>query len=175
VNYLAENSLPIWMAAAIGLTMALVVFLQTRSNGALGAMVAIVLVAAALLAAERMIETPREALERTLYELAAAVEANDVPAVLSYIVRNAVVRREVEELMPLVSIERARILGAPRIEIDPGGAVAICRGIIVATVKQTGIKGGGEDELSIAFVYQDGRWLLQDYSSKRNWQRALGR
>jgi hypothetical protein len=175
MSYLAENSLPIWMGAAIALTMALVVFLQTRSNGALGAMAAIVGVAAALLVAERLWETPREAVERTLYELAAVVEANDVPATLSLIVPNAAAGKEVQELMPLVKIERARVLGTPRIELDPAGATVTCRGLIVATNKQNGMKGGAEDELTIEFVQRDGRWLLKGYTSKRNWPRALGR
>jgi hypothetical protein len=175
MNYLAENSLPIWMGAAIALTMALVVYLQTRSNSALGAMLVIVVIAGALLMVERMVEAPREALERTLYELAAAVEANDVPVTLSYIAPNAAVRKEVEELMPLVNIERARVVGTPRIELDPAGAIVTCRGVIVATNKQDGMKGGAEDELSIEFVHRDGRWLLSDYTSKRNWHRALGR
>jgi hypothetical protein len=175
INYLAENSLPIWMGAAVALTMALVVYLQTRSNGSLGAMIAIVTIAALMLFAERMIETPREAVERTLYKLAAAVEANDVPSTLSYIVPSAAVRKEVQELMPLVNIERARVLGSPRVELDPSGAIVTCRGLIVATNRQNGMKGGAEDELSIEFVHRDGRWLLNDYTSKRNWHRALGR
>jgi hypothetical protein len=176
MSYFAENSLPIWMAAAIALTMALVVFLQTRSNGALGAMLAIVVIAAALLAVERMIETPREAVERTLYEIAAAVEANDVPLTLTYITPNAPVRKDAEELMPLVNIERARIMGTPNVELVNGGAVVKCRGLIIATNKQNGMKGGANDnDLTLTFVERDGRWLLQDYSSKNDWHRAIGR
>jgi hypothetical protein len=77
--------------------------------------------------------------------------------------------------MPLVKIERARVLGTPRIELDPAGATVTCRGLIVATNKQNGMKGGAEDELTIEFVQRDGRWLLKGYTSKRNWPRALGR
>ena len=78
MNFLAENPLPIWVTAALLLTMAAVVYFQTGRSGALAAMALIVAIAAALLAAEHFIETPREAVERTLYEMADVVEANDV-------------------------------------------------------------------------------------------------
>ena len=175
MNYVAENSLPIWVAGAVAFTMALVVFLQTRTNKALLGIGVVLAVTTALLAAEWLIETPREAVERTLYELAATVESNDVPGTLAFMVPGAAARQEVEELMPLVNIERARILGTPQIDVEPPDAVVRCRGLIIATVKQTGMKGGAEDEVTLSFVERGGRWLLQDYSSNRRWRRALGR
>ncbi len=78
MNWLAENALPIWMGGAVALTMALIVFHQTRTNGALLGILGVIVITAALLLTERLIETPREAVERTLYSLAATVEANDV-------------------------------------------------------------------------------------------------
>ena len=76
-----------------------------------------------LLLVERLIETPREAVERTLYELADTVEANDVPARSRYLAptrRTRKIRKDVETLMPLVKIERANIIGTPKIEVDDG-------------------------------------------------------
>jgi hypothetical protein len=175
IEYLSENSLPIWMGGAVAFTMALVAYLQTRGNAALLSMVAVVALVAVLLVTERLIETPREAVERTLYELAATVERNDVLATLAFMTPNAVVRKDVEMLMPLVNIERARVISTPQIEFDPNGAVVKCRGFVIATNKQNGMKGGAEDEVMLAFVLRNDRWLLQDYSSQRNWHRALGR
>ena len=126
MDYLAENSLPIWMGGAIAFTMALVAYLQTRGNAA-------------------------------LLSIAAAV------------------RKDVETLMPLVKIERARVMGTPQIDVDPNFATVKCRGLIIATNNQNGMKGGAEDELTLTFALHNDRWLLQDYSSQRNWQRALGR
>jgi hypothetical protein len=181
MNYLAENSLPIWAAGAVAATLALIVYLQTRTSASFLAILVILATAGLLLVTERLIETPREAVERTLYELADTVEANDVQGALRYLASTAdtQIRRDVETLMPLVEIERANIVGAPMIEIEPGdepdSATVTCRGFIVATLKQNGMKGGVDDELTMTWVRQGDRWLVEDYVAKKNWNRAVGR
>lgn len=180
IEHLAENALPIWVGGAVLLTFAAVVYVQTRSGKALAVMGVIVILTAGLLVVEWLIETPREAVQRTLYKLAAAVEANDVPGTLAYLAPSAgVIRSDVETLMPLVDIERARIIGTPQIDIEPSRdadrAVVQLRGVIVATVKQSGMKGAADDELTVTFIRDGGRWLMQDYTSRRNWHRAVGR
>ncbi len=179
MNWLADNALPIWVGGAIALTMAFVVYFHTRSPNALAAIVAVFAITAALLAAEHLLETPREAVERTLYELAAAVEANDVPGALSFVAPTAApgIRNEVQQQMPLVKIERARVIGSPKIEVGPDAksATVQCRGLIVAVIKQNGMKGGAEDEVTLEFVKSGDGWQVQSYTSKRNWNRALGR
>jgi hypothetical protein len=181
MNWIADNALPIWACGAIALTMALIVYFQTRTNGALAGVAIVIVLTALLLAVEWWLETPREAVERTLYELAAAVEANDVNRTASFLSPNAdpAIRSDIETLMPLVVIDRARIIGSPMVEVGDGAdvktATAEVRGIIVATIKRNGMKGGQEDELKIDFVRNGDRWLLESYTSKRNWHRALGR
>jgi hypothetical protein len=181
MNYLAENALPIWTAGAVILTMALIVYLQLRTSESFLAMVVILAVFGALLLTEYLIETPREAVERTLYELADTVEANDVAGALRFLASTAPtqIRHDVETLMPLVKIERARIIGSPKIDVEagdePDSATVTCRGIVIATVKQNGMKGGAEDELTMNWVRQGNRWLVEDYVAKRNWNRAVGR
>jgi hypothetical protein len=175
IEYFAENSLPIWMGGAVAFTMALVTYQQTRGNAALLSIVVVVALVATLLVAERLIETPREAVERTLYQLAATVEQNDVASTLAFTTPDATVRTDIETLMPLVNIERARVMGTPHIEMVQNGAIVKCRGVVIATNKQNGMKGGAEDQVTLTFVLRDGRWLLKYYSSERNWHRALGR
>jgi hypothetical protein len=181
VNWLADNALWIWVGGAVAFTMATVVYSQTRSVMSLAAGAAVLVLTATLLVVEYVIETPREAVERTLYELAAAVEANDVDATLSYLAVSAApeVRKEIREQMPLVKIERARVLSTPKIELasgpEPATATVQCRGLIVAVIKQTGMKGGAEDEVTLTFVKNGDRWQLENYTSKRNWNRALSR
>ena len=85
MNYLAENALPIWVAGAVLLTMAGVVYWQLRSGAALAAMIADCRDhRRCSLGVEHFVETPREAVERTLYEMADVVEANDVAGALTY-------------------------------------------------------------------------------------------
>jgi hypothetical protein len=181
MNWLAENALPIWVCGAIALTMAAIVYQQIRTYRALLAVGLVIGVTAALLAAERLVETPREAVERTLYELAAAVEANDVATALTYLAPSAdpEIRHDVETLMPLVTVERARILATPIIQFpdtaEPASAVVECRGLIIATVKKNGMKGGQDDRLTMTWVRHGDRWLVENYTSQRNWHRALGR
>ncbi len=181
MNYLAENALPIWAVGAVLVTMALIVYLQLRTTESFLAILVILAIVGVLLVTEYLIETPREAVERTLYELADTVEANDVPGALRFLASTAPtqIRRDVETLMPLVEVERARIIGSPKIEVEagdePDSATVTSRGIIVATVKQNGMKGGAEDELTMNWVRQGDRWLVEDYVAKRNWNRAVGR
>jgi hypothetical protein len=179
MTWLAENALAIWMAGAVALTMALIVYFQTRTNGALYGVVAVVLVTAALLVANRMLETPREAVERTLYSLAATVEANDVQGALAFLSPSvsAELRNDVETLMPLVRIERARILGTPLTEVSPSGDAATvqCRGLILGVNKKDGMKGAAEDRFVLQWTHSGDRWLLDSCKSDQNWNAAVKR
>jgi hypothetical protein len=175
MNWLAENALPIWVGGAVALTMALVVFYHTRGPKSLAAVAAVLVVTIALLSLEQQIETPREEVERTLYELAATVEANDVAGALYYLAPTAPprIRREIEQEMPLVRIDRANVRGSPKIEVasgpDPNTATAHCRGFIVGILKQNGMKVGAEDEITLEFVRNGERWQVESYTSKKNW------
>lgn len=178
MNYLAENSLPIWVAGAVLLTMAGVVYWQLRSGAALAAMAGVVLLTATLLAAEHFVETPREAVARTLYEMADVVEANDVPGALTYIAPgSSAIRRDVEELMPQVRIEKANIMGTPQVHVDmaahPPTATVTCRGFVYGTHKRSGMTGGEPVDLVLTFVQAGDRWLVQDYTSPRDWRKAV--
>ena len=156
MNWLAENALPIWVGGAVALTMALVVYLQTRTQRVrCRRSVAVVAIVAALLVTERLMETPREAVERTLYELAATVEANDVPGALGFLAPTADTQiRERCRNADAAGEDRA---GAHHRHAENRGrsgdasdtATVQCRGLIVATDKQNGMKGGAEDELTM--------------------------
>jgi hypothetical protein len=181
MTWLAENSLAIWMIGAIALTFAVIVYYQTRSLGSLLGITGVIFATAALLLVSWLIETPREAIERSLYELATTVEANDVKGALSFIAPSAApqLRKDVSELMPLVKIERARITSTPEIEVESGSnpkaASVNCQGMIVAVNKQDGLKGGAYDRLKMKWVRQGDRWLIESYQSDKNWNRALGK
>ena len=178
MNWLAENALPIWIGGAIALTMALIVYFQLGTRGSQLGVAAVLLITATLLLLNRLIETPREAVERTLYGLAATIEANDVPGVLNYLAFAASkdLRNDVNTLMPLVRIERARIIEGPKTEVGPNGdwATTEFRGFILAVHKKDGMKGGGEDRFTLNWIRTDDRWLLENYTSQKNLHRAAG-
>lgn len=178
MNYLAENAVPIWAGGAVLATMALVVYFQSRANAALVALLVIAALTGGLLAFEWAIETPREAVERTLNEIAAAIEANDLPALLTYVAPTATqVRTDAETLMPLVKVEKARILGSPEVVVDlavqPPTATAKCQGLVDVVVKQNGMKGPYMDRVTIEFVKDGDRWLIRDYTPARDWRKAM--
>lgn len=87
MNWLADNALVIWISGAVALTLAVVVFLQTRSGKALAAIAAVLAITAMLLVTEQILETPREAVERTLYQLAATCGTY---VALSHLVKSSV-------------------------------------------------------------------------------------
>lgn len=167
------------MLGAIALTMAAIVYFQTRSRGAFFGVLGVLAVTALLLLVNRLIETPREAVERRLYEIAATVEVNDVAGTLKFLAPSASadLRSDVETLMPQVRIERARVIGTPQIELNAtqDAATIQCRGIILAVRRQDGMKGGDDDRLELKWVYRNNQWLLESYASQKNWNRAVGR
>jgi hypothetical protein len=178
LNYLGENAVPIWAGGAVLATMALVVYFQSRANAALVALLIIVALTGGLLAFEWAMETPRETVERTLNEIAAAIEANDLPVLLTYIAPTATqVRTDAETLMPLVKVEKARILGSPEVVVDlavePPTATAKCQGLVDVVVKQNGMKGPYMDRVTIEFVRDGERWLIRDYTPARDWRKAM--
>ncbi len=177
MNYLAENALVIWMVGAVLVTMAGIAYAQLRTRGALVALLAVIVFTGLLLVVEHLIETPREAIERTLNELAATIEANDLPGVLAFIAPTAgAVRKDAETLMPLVVVNKARVLGTPEITVDesaqPLSATAKCQGFVDVTVRQNGAKGPYMDRVEIHLVVAGDRWLIESYAPARDWRRA---
>jgi hypothetical protein len=160
--------------------MALFVYFQMRTNGALYSVLGVILATAILVLVSWLIETPREAVERSLYSLAATVENNDVKGTLTYLAPTAdpQLRKDIETLMPLVKIERARIIGTPEIEMvsgaKPNTATVKCQAVALAVNRRDGMKGGAQDHFVLKWVFRDNRWLIESYTSDKNWQRAVG-
>jgi hypothetical protein len=169
MTWLAEHALPIWIGGGVLLFLAWVTYLNLRTTKSLLLMPAAVALTAGLLAAEWLIETPREAVLRRLYEMADAIEADDVPTTLTYISAGAPeIRGEAESLMPLVEVETANVVEAPTVEIDmaanPPEATVLVHAFINVTQRRNGMKQGLFDWLRVTFVLEDGRWVIGDYT-----------
>ena len=180
MTYLLENPLPIWTAGAIGLTLTAIVYFARRSPGS---QIAVAVVVAATLVGvlvEWLVETPREQAHRTLLDVLDAVETNDLPAVLAHLSPQAsVARSDAETLMPRLEIERANTAGAVEItlddETDPTQATARFRGLIVATDKQSGIRGAYHDGVTVVFERAGDRWLVRECLPERDWRSEAAR
>jgi len=181
MTWLAENALPIWMFGAVAMTMAFIVFFQLRSRGAMWSVIGVAAAVAVLLAYNRLVETPREQVERSLYKLAATVEANDAPGALAFLSPSLApngkeLRKDIESLMPQIKIDRARVMSSPEIEMrdEDKRAIVKCRGIIVAVTKD-GMKGAAEDRVTMEWERSGDRWLVRDFVAEKNWGGAVNR
>jgi hypothetical protein len=90
----------------------------------------------------------------TLQQVLDAIESNDVPGVLAHLSPQAGdVRTDAETLMPRLQIERANSAGEVVItlddEQDPTQATAEFKGLIVATDKSSGMRGGYNDGVKV--------------------------
>jgi hypothetical protein len=79
--------------------------------------------------------------------------------------------------MPQVRIEKANIMGSPVANVDlatsPPTATVACRGFVYGTLKRNGMTGGEAVDMVLTFVQDGDRWLVQDYSSTKDWRRAV--
>lgn len=180
MNYFLESSLPVIVAGAIGLTIAGMVYLSTRSRGSQIAIGFVLLITLAGVLIERWIETPREQAATTLQQLLDAVETNDVPGVLGHLSPQAgAVRSDAETLMPRLEIERANSAGEVEIALDdeanPQQATLKFKGFIVATDKASGIRGAYNDGVTVVMERSGDRWLVRECIPNRDWRREAGK
>ena len=168
---LLENPLPIWMVGGGLAILTGVIFLVRRNLSSLLALVSVVFVTLLLVLLERWVVTEREEVEVALAQLLAAVQANDLPAVLTLIDPAATnVRADAETLMPKVRVKQT---AAKLVEVEVDAAVEPHR----ATVKFLGrldgvLRRGGQrifffDEVQILWIKRGDRWLVERYVAKR--------
>jgi hypothetical protein len=100
-----------------------------------------------------------------------------LPEVLAHIAPNATpVRSDAETLMPLVKVNKANVVGTPEVTLNlaaqPPTATVVSQGFVDATLKKNGMKGGYLDRVTIDYVLDGDRWLIENYRADRNWHRA---
>ena len=84
MTWLTENPFPILLIGSLATAILAGGWLRTGSKWLLGGVIAAIALTVGLVIAERWIVTDREQVTRTLYEIAAAVERNDVEAALRH-------------------------------------------------------------------------------------------
>ena len=179
MNYLAENSLPIWVAGAVLLTMAGVVYWQSRSGAALAAMIAVAAITGLLLVvrARRSKRRAKPSSARSTKWPTSSSGTTSTGALDLHRPGASQIRSDVETLMPQVRIEKANIMGTPGDSVDlsqkPPTATVTCRGFVYGTLKRNGMTGGQPVELVMTFVQDGDRWLVKDYTSPKDWRRAV--
>jgi hypothetical protein len=151
-------------AIAVGIIIAI---LKTGRGLYLTWLGGVVLLALLVIVIERYVVTDREKVEDTLYGAAAALEANDVEGVASYLASaGEALEREVRSRMRTMEVRKARIVSDLRIEFSPletpPKAIATFLGRVefkAASVPLEQYLG----RFKIQLVKEGDRWLVQSY------------
>jgi hypothetical protein len=133
-------------------------------------MVGVIAVTLLLLFVERVVVTPSEQVEQSLSSLMDAIQANDLPAIVSMIEPSAKhVRSDAETLIPQVKVKETGSTSV-RVEVsestNPLRATAFFRGRIDGTHSRTGSRIFYFDNVEIDWQQVGDQWLIVDYRVK---------
>lgn len=166
-----ENGLAIGIIGGLASTFALVFFLARRTGSSLAVLSGIVALTLVLLAVERFVESDREQVASAAEQAYGMVEANDVNGMLALVDPAAVtIRSDIQTLMPLIKVEKARPLGAVEIKVDattnPPTAVSTSKAYL------DGVHGSSaarvayfNQQVDLKWVKQGDKWLLDGYTA----------
>lgn len=173
MNWLLETP---WPAILLGVTAEIVlaiVFFSIQRRWVMIAMGVVAALLAGTILLERFVVTPTEEVETALQQLAASLEANDIPAVLSLVAPEAAgVRGAAEKHMPRYLINSVHIARDLTITVDdkanPATAVAkfTCR--VNANDKRGQIPYQNAIlQFTMRYRKEGDRWLVYEYDVDR--------
>ncbi|HBO45584.1 MAG TPA: hypothetical protein DD670_16975 [Planctomycetaceae bacterium] len=163
---LLESPMPVLFAGVIAVAILAVAFVNTQRAVFLLAIVGAVLLTLLGLAIEHLVVTPREEVEAELDALAAAMVANDAPAVLGHMSPSvdSRTRARAEWALARFTIQEAKVSNLT-IEVNdltsPPSAKARFKGFIRVADTQ-GLIPGGQALLNFTVDYrrEGDRWLI---------------
>ena len=167
MTWIFEEPLPIVVISAV-LGVALAIgFVKTGQKWLLVALAAVVVLAIALLALERSVVTDREQVEQVLFQIAKAVEQNDIDQALRHISPDAPGVDHANSELRKINFREVDIKPNLEIEVfaDRTPPTAQTR-FNVVVVADAGF--GGTDRyprfVEATFVKEGDRWLVSDYA-----------
>ena len=170
MSWLYEDSTLVITAAAIFAVGFFIAFLKTGRGLFLLWLGGVGLIALALVGVERYVVTDRELIEDTLFGAAAALEANDVDALLEYLSPSAEpLQSEVRLRMRMLKIEEAAVADL-RIEFSPlelpPKAIATFLGILKFQANDVPYDRYLR-RLTVKLVKTGDRWLVESYELQK--------
>ncbi len=168
--WIFEQSLPIIIIAVIGGAILAGTMLQTGKQLFLYLLIGWIAVCSLLLALEYVVVTEGERIEAVVYEIAAALEANDVEGVTSCVSDSVPsLKTQAERQMNLVEIETVKVKQNLEVTINHGSTPPI--GVAKVNVKMTGhLKNNdvmdGQFATFLVLTFQqdpDGQWRVISY------------
>lgn len=116
----------------------------------------------------QMIVTDREQLKQNIFELAAAVQSNDVPGVLRFVSpdkRNTIQRVKTE--MPDYDFRKCRVIGFNEVKFPENSTtratIDFIVGFDVDATRRFDYNGSGTRRVTLTFEKQGESWLITDY------------
>jgi hypothetical protein len=167
VELFFESPLTIGLVGSVATGIALVLWLQAGTRGALPIAVGLALLTLGLCALSVWVETDREKIQQVLGKAAQAVQQNDLPAVKRCLHPAAEAGiRQAEAELPQYHFTEARITGIKSIQVDrltaPPSAVAEFN--VAISVSARGVEVRGARRLVRVFLFQErGEWLIHNY------------
>ena len=169
MTWLMQNPLVI---VAVGVVAEIVLFFilqQTGKKSVAWSMAIVALLTVGLVALERRVVTPAEAIRTTLYEIAADAQRNDVEAVIGHISRRAVEQQEEArtrfKLLKLTEVSVKQIAEL-KVEDPPERGSALVR--VKAVGSYSGFQGTGVQEFKVQFVLEDDQWKVRGWDELGN-------
>lgn len=182
MNVLLESPLAVGAIGAVAITVAAILFTQTRSRRALAALLGAVLLTVGGIVVERLIETPREQVLGSVGDLFVAIEANDLPAVLRLIDPQATeMRADAEALMPKFRVQSAGEGGEIRVELpadaasEGAAATARLKPLIKVQHAKSGVMAAYFDSLELTLVRRGDAWLFSGYQPAQDWREGAAK
>ena len=170
MTWLTEDPTMTIVLGGMVIAVLAVALFKTGRGVFLFAMLGAILVVAALVLVEHLIVTEREKVYQTIFDVAAAFEANDRDAVRSFIApQSRQISRDADRLLSIVKIEEVKITDGPQISIDDYTSPPTADVELVAIAYGTSTVGGfrpAPTRLYVTLRLQDGRWLVESYRSE---------
>jgi hypothetical protein len=167
MSWLTEDPTVILLAIGVVAVGIIIAILKTGRGLYLTWLGGVALLAILVVFLERYIVTDREKVEDTLYGAAAALEANDVEAVASYLAASGeALEREVRSRMRTMEVRKATIVSDLRIEFSPLEIPPKATATFLGRVEFKAASVPLEQLLrrfKIQLAKEGDRWLVQSY------------
>lgn len=169
MNWLLAQPLIILVAGAVIELVLLAVLHQTGKYWVLWAMVAVAVLFTGLIAVERLVVTPEEAIRATLYEIASEAEKNDVQAVVGHISSRAHdLKSRAQRRLEFAKFDEVKIKKISDLKVlgdqQPPTATVHVRALAVGGDRSGTIQNFRTlREFDVWFVLEDDAWKVSDY------------
>ena len=173
MTWLLEERLPILLLGASSTLIMVLVVVFTRRLPALLGLIGVILLTGLLLLLEMLVVTDVEVVENTLYQGAALLEQNDIPAALAYVSPTAKpIRQRAERLFSDVTFSEVRIGYDLHVTIDHQTQPATATANFTCHAKlqhrsQIMPYQHGHRRVTVTLVREGDRWLVTDYETRR--------